>query len=579
MGSPSAPPALLLSFLALPYGSSSRRSLFLNSKQRLQRLPSPGTGRRHVAAAAVDKLAPRPPEAGRLRWKYRLACRGSYDSGNGLPGPPPPPPSERGWVASCPSPMGCAMAVANRVPHHGGLCTKTALFWQESSVTAVAIGVIFGITNTFRPFSDDIFRYDFKEPFKLQNGWLLWAGIGLFFALVSISLTGAVMTFLNGETTQRETDSLLLLLPLIGSSNISTACLLGITGVLAPILEETVFRGFLMVSLTMWFSTPVSVLITAVVFAFAHLTPGEFPQLFVLGVALGFSYSQTRNLLTPITIHAAWNSGVILLLTFLQQQINWKSYEWLIEQRQQTQRSICPLGRFPTPVSVLITAVVFAFAHVYTRRVSPTFCACCMDMRSRSCCRHLEDPGKDGGGSCTRDEGLRPDLGENLLLAIAKADDGEAVRVVPFPKASPRKSSRPLSATSGENPRSVDWMTAALWCRFPLGGVILGGAHGLEGPEDDVFGGARGLERLVLQFCSEDGPRDDGGDGPCSVRCSLGVCQIGVGPNPGYFQSYGINPYVVATHSYGLQGAFGYWVQPMGDGRTGYLQPVWMTVV
>uniref|UniRef100_A0A453QZS1 CAAX prenyl protease 2/Lysostaphin resistance protein A-like domain-containing protein n=1 Tax=Aegilops tauschii subsp. strangulata TaxID=200361 RepID=A0A453QZS1_AEGTS len=98
-----------------------------------------------------------------------------------------------------------------------------------------------------------------------------------------------------------QTDSLGLLLPLIGSSNISTACLLGITGVLAPILEETVFRGFLMVSLTMWFSTPVSVLITAVVFAFAHLTPGEIPQLFVLGVALGFSYSQTRNLLTPIT--------------------------------------------------------------------------------------------------------------------------------------------------------------------------------------------------------------------------------------------------------------------------------------
>uniref|UniRef100_A0A0A9DP92 CAAX prenyl protease 2/Lysostaphin resistance protein A-like domain-containing protein n=1 Tax=Arundo donax TaxID=35708 RepID=A0A0A9DP92_ARUDO len=38
------------------------------------------------------------------------------------------------------------------------------------------------------------------------------------------------------------------------------------------------------------------------------------------GVALGFSYAQTRNLLTPITIHAFWNSGVILLLTFLQLQ-------------------------------------------------------------------------------------------------------------------------------------------------------------------------------------------------------------------------------------------------------------------
>ncbi|KAF7099991.1 hypothetical protein CFC21_101557 [Triticum aestivum] len=350
MDSPSAPPALLLSLRALPYGSSSSRSLCLHLKQRLHRLPSPGTGRRHVAAAAVDKLAPRPPEAGRLRWKYRLACRGSYDSGNGLPGPPPPPPSGESvdgwrpalrrwdvpwqWPTVSLTMVACALSallagkveqsVLEYLGYQAGEATidekAGVLFLEQFSVTAVAIGVMFGITNTFRPFSDDIFRYDFKEPFKLQNGWLLWAGIGLFFALVSISLTGAVMTFLNGATTQRETDSLLLLLPLIGSSNISTACLLGITGVLAPILEETVFRGFLMVSLTMWFSTPVSVLITAVVFAFAHLTPGEFPQLFVLGVALGFSYSQTRNLLTPITVHAAWNSGVILLLTFLQLQ-------------------------------------------------------------------------------------------------------------------------------------------------------------------------------------------------------------------------------------------------------------------
>lgn len=38
----------------------------------------------------------------------------------------------------------------------------------------------------------------------------------------------------------------------------------------------------------------------------------------VAGAALGFSYAQTRNLVTPITIHSLWNSGVIILLTFLQ---------------------------------------------------------------------------------------------------------------------------------------------------------------------------------------------------------------------------------------------------------------------
>ncbi|KAL5553835.1 hypothetical protein UlMin_041236 [Ulmus minor] len=195
------------------------------------------------------------------------------------------------------------------------------LFLDQGITTAVVLGVIFGVANTFQPLPEDIFRYDLREPFSLRKGWLLWAGVGLGGAIAAISLTGAAMSFFSGGgTPERETDALVRLLPLIGSSSISTACLVGITGILAPILEETVFRGFFMVSLTKWVPTPVAVVISAAVFALAHLTPGEFPQLFVLGAAMGLSYAQTRNLLTPITIHAIWNSGVILLLTFLQLQ-------------------------------------------------------------------------------------------------------------------------------------------------------------------------------------------------------------------------------------------------------------------
>ncbi|OMO79037.1 CAAX amino terminal protease [Corchorus capsularis] len=194
------------------------------------------------------------------------------------------------------------------------------LLVDQSITTIVTLGVLFSIANTFQPFPEDLYRYDLKEPFNLQKGWLLWAVIGLIGAVIAIALTGTVMSFFRGEDPQRETDALVQLLPLIGSSSISTACLVGITGVLAPVLEETVFRGFFMTSLTKWVPTPVAAIISAAVFALAHLTPGEFPQLFVLGTALGLSYAQTRNLLTPITIHAFWNSGVILLLTFLQLQ-------------------------------------------------------------------------------------------------------------------------------------------------------------------------------------------------------------------------------------------------------------------
>ncbi|KAM7468539.1 hypothetical protein LguiB_016101 [Lonicera macranthoides] len=193
------------------------------------------------------------------------------------------------------------------------------LFVDQTITTAVVLAVMYSLTN-YQPLDDDFFRYDLREPFNLQKGWLLWAGFGLVGALMAIALTGVALSLFSGETPERETDALVRLLPLIGSSSISTACLVGITGVLAPLLEETVFRGFFMVSLTKWLPTPLAVLISASVFAIAHFTPGEFPQLFVLGAALGFSYAQTRNLLTPITIHAVWNSGVILLLTFLQLQ-------------------------------------------------------------------------------------------------------------------------------------------------------------------------------------------------------------------------------------------------------------------
>ncbi|KAL6859373.1 hypothetical protein ACP4OV_017632 [Aristida adscensionis] len=199
---------------------------------------SPKAGRRLLAAAEVQRLALRLPAAGAGRRSGRtgsLACRCSYDAKNEAPSSPPDkvntptnaPLGCLGWVAR-PSPVGCAVGVANHFPHHGGMCIKRML---EQSVleqlgfqagdatldekaevlllgqfvtTLAVLGVIFGITNAFRPFSDDIFRYDFEEPFKLQDGWLLWAGIGLFLAVIAIAFAGAAMTFLNGETPQRE---------------------------------------------------------------------------------------------------------------------------------------------------------------------------------------------------------------------------------------------------------------------------------------------------------------------------------------------------------------------------------------
>ena len=83
---------------------------------------------------------------------------------------------------------------------------------------------------------------------------------------------------------------------------------------LAP---QVVFRGFLLASMTKWLPTPGAVAFSSLLFAGAHFAPRDFSQLVALGSVLGFSYARTRNLLTPIFIHACWNSGVLVLLAVL----------------------------------------------------------------------------------------------------------------------------------------------------------------------------------------------------------------------------------------------------------------------
>ncbi|CAL2257089.1 unnamed protein product [Prunus armeniaca] len=106
------------------------------------------------------------------------------------------------------------------------------------------LAILYTVASTFQPLPQDIYRYDLKDPFSLQKGWLLWAEIGLAGAIVAIAVTGATASLFKGESLEREEDALVSLFPLIASSSVSTACLLGVTGVLAPILEETVFQSF-----------------------------------------------------------------------------------------------------------------------------------------------------------------------------------------------------------------------------------------------------------------------------------------------------------------------------------------------
>ncbi|GFR52801.1 hypothetical protein Agub_g15423 [Astrephomene gubernaculifera] len=162
-----------------------------------------------------------------------------------------------------------------------------------------------------------LFVYDPRRPFAKPRGWAFWGVLGLLAAPVAVQGVAALLAAVGydravggGGTVDGVAGMIELDLP-------TYLALLGVTGGLAPLLEETVFRGFLLTSLTRFMPTWAAVVASSVSFGLAHLSARDLPVLSALGLLLGWSYVRSRNLLTPILIHGVWNSAVLTLLFFL----------------------------------------------------------------------------------------------------------------------------------------------------------------------------------------------------------------------------------------------------------------------
>ena len=78
--------------------------------------------------------------------------------------------------------------------------------------------------------------------------------------------------------------------------------------VIAPLVEEFFFRGFLYQGLRNGWGVPLGVLGSAVTFSAIHLTPDKFVPLAILGVALALLREKTGSLWPCIMLHALNNA-------------------------------------------------------------------------------------------------------------------------------------------------------------------------------------------------------------------------------------------------------------------------------
>ncbi|HVS71994.1 MAG TPA: CPBP family intramembrane glutamic endopeptidase [Phycisphaerae bacterium] len=106
-----------------------------------------------------------------------------------------------------------------------------------------------------------------------------------------------------------------------------------LAAVAAPILEEFYFRGLLQTALAgrsfglrvaspadlQYTPSPAhrfaAIALTSALFAAAHGSIDIYPTLFLLSLALGYTYERTNNLYAAITLHATFNTLNMLLLS------------------------------------------------------------------------------------------------------------------------------------------------------------------------------------------------------------------------------------------------------------------------
>ena len=135
---------------------------------------------------------------------------------------------------------------------------------------------------------------------------------GMFFNAVMISVGMILIVLMNADGAALSgTGSLLL------SSDVTWLTIIA-TGIFAPIQEEIGFRRGLTVPLAKKGKIGFAIVLSSIVFAFAHAGPFQMIFTFILGLFMSYLILTTGNVVYPILVHVGMNllSSVAVLFEF-----------------------------------------------------------------------------------------------------------------------------------------------------------------------------------------------------------------------------------------------------------------------
>ncbi|XP_018508779.1 uncharacterized protein LOC103828148 isoform X2 [Brassica rapa] len=144
---------------------------------------------------------------------------------------------------------------------------------------------------------------------SVGRNWVVGSALGFGTLVAFIFLTSLVahQLFPSQDVHNSELDKI------IESGEVSRIGCFVLYCVVAPILEEIVYRRFLLTSLASTMELRKALLISSGVFAASHFSGEDFVQLFGIGCLLGGCYSWSGNLASSVVVHSLYNALTLLL--------------------------------------------------------------------------------------------------------------------------------------------------------------------------------------------------------------------------------------------------------------------------
>ncbi len=157
-----------------------------------------------------------------------------------------------------------------------------------------------------------------------QMGWYRWSQYNWLKTLgLAIACIAGAMAFNYIYTAYifPDVEMQALMKEMIGSipKTVQNQILLFTTvAIVAPLVEEVVFRGMLQKSLAGWLPGWAAILLSAFIFAAIHMQPEAIGALMALGTAFGVIYHYTKSLRLTRLLHVINNAAALILQPYIE---------------------------------------------------------------------------------------------------------------------------------------------------------------------------------------------------------------------------------------------------------------------